>query len=451
MSKDTLPHKVENTIDSKSSEALPDLFMQMEEQLSWLADRGGKIRLHNQGMKALFLPSAETASYFIFGKSGFLKNIEMIEEKEQLPLNISRSGRYDLIGKKGVAARSATKLISWLKSVIPPTLFTQDSESQQVSTAIKVGSNAADWLMVINSFEKGFKSSGTNESHEFYPLFDYINKRCEADIFQCKEATRQITTSNINETDLSAAWLQYKPLWLEHSLVSEDRLNEFTEVLGHMSLNGQQVDKTLMTDTEKLTFFRGYFTQYFDFYFGAISSYEVGCVLFYADDIEVAKSKQGILCRSLITYATDPAIKSCFGALLLELEIVVEELVGAVGKRKIASFIPVQPDTSKEESFTLKQKQYDRLKSWRSGRASPSDEVLRQFLGNLAALVGKNNGDAILFLCRITISLDKEIKQFLKLSKKDYAYTTDVERELMKVFSTYEDYYQSSLNFWVNR
>lgn len=446
MSKDALPLETEITQSQNAGDTMPDLLTQTEHYLQQCQEQGEKVKINILGMKTYFLPSVEVVAQLFGGKYTYLNNLSMIEEDSGQPLSISRSGRYDLLGKKGIAARSAKKMFRWLKSVAQPFLNTQsESTLQDIERATNVGSNAADWIFLVNGFKKGYEASGTKANHELNPLLDFILDRCEVDVSCLELARSKAATQGIGAADVKAGWQLQIPLWLNHSFVSEGRLNEFTEVLGHYT------DKKLMSDAHKQSLIRCYFSLYFDFYFGAISSYEVGCVLFHTTDIEEAKANKGILCRAILAYATDISVKTCFGALLEELESVVLQLVGSTGKREVASFIPVDIDKSKDETFTLRQKQYDRLKSWRSGRASPSDEVLSQFLGNLAVHVGKNNGDAILFICRIAISLDKEIKQLLKLSEKDYANTAEVEHELKLVLATYGNYYQRCLNRYIDQ
>ncbi|MCL1047521.1 hypothetical protein L2737_19655 [Shewanella electrodiphila] len=454
MSKDALPQSSQPTeinCGNKSKEMDTDFLTHIEDYLQQCQEQGEKVRLHSVDMKSLFLPSVETVGKRLGGRFSFVNTLSTVEDYSGVTLKMSRSGRYSLASRKGTTVVSASKFLSWLKVIAAPFFSSQSRQTMEyVTRASKVSSTAADWIMNVNSFESGFKFASVNLSHEFYPLFDYISKRCDADVCQREETKRQTDASYIDDKNLKSAWLQYMPLWSEHSLVSKARLSELTKVISRMTMDGQQVNKELMTDTDKLSYLRCYFALHFDFYFGAMASFEVGLKLFYTKDVEQMKAQKGILCRSLNAYVSEPQIKSCFGALLDELKDEVSQLVGSIGYRKMASFIPVEVDSSKEESHKLSQKQYDRLRSWRSGKDSPSDDLLNQFLDNLAGYAGKSNGAPIRMVCRIAISIDKEIKQLLKASKQDYANPADVEHELIQVLADYDRYYQACLNHYID-
>jgi hypothetical protein len=451
MSKDALPQSSQptETTDARTSlsiekyDASATFYDYLTDDLENIFERGDKLRFSKFGSKSIYLPSWSTVMHFLGWTNPSLEMLSLIEEHSGVPLKVSRTARYDLFTQKGVAERSGVEIFNWLTTTAEP-FFKQSHLNLQadIERSIKVGSNAGDWLSGITGFKTQARLNDNDDYFELGPLLGYLEQRCREDITFLESTKRKINLQQIDTSRPDTCWELQLPIWQASSLVEEAVLNEF---LFHIK---NIVSKEEYTNTQKLAFIRCYLPVYFDFYFGAFASFEVGCVLYYREEQKSLKSKKGVLNRVITSYAINTKIKSCFEALLDEFRTIIPHKNSKMTWTDLASFIPVEYDESEQISSAtkLKRKKIDRMKVWRSKKDFPSYKVLYGFLDNLCESFGEPRNDTLRDLCLITMGIDRQITELSKLGVKDGITQYEMESEIRSMFTTYDKYYQFTLD-----
>jgi hypothetical protein len=451
MSKDALPHSSPptETTDARASlsiekyDASATFYDYLADDLENLFEQGDKLRFSKFGTQSAYLPSWTTVMQFLGWTNPSLKMLSFIEGHTGVPLKISRTARYDLFTQKGVAERAGFEVFNWLTTAAEP-FFKQPYSNLHfdIDRASKVGSNAGDWLSGITGFKTQARLNDNDDYFELGPLLGYLEQRCREDITFLESTKIKVKQQQIDTSRSDTCWELQLPLWQASSLVEEAVLNEF---LFHFK---NIASKEVYSKTQKMAFIRCYLPVYFDFYFGAFASFDVGCVLYYRDEQQSLKSKKGILNRAITSYAINTKIKSCFEALLDEFRTIIPHQKSKMTWTDLASFIPVEYDETEQRSSAtkLKRKKTDRMKVWRSKKDFPSYEVLYGFLDNLCGSFGEPRNDTLRDLCLIAMGIDRQITELSKLGVKDGIAQYEMELEIRSMFTTYDKYYQFTLD-----
>ena len=438
---DALPAKAPLAIESHDDSTT--LYNYLADDLDNIFQRGDKLRFSKFGTQSAYLPSFATAMQFLGWKNPSLTLFSFIEAHTGVPLKVSRTARYDLFGQKGVAERAGVEVFNWL-TITAESFFklSRPNLLLDIDRAVRAGSNAGDWLSGIEGYTAQARLNDSDNYFELEPLLGYLELRCREDVIFLESAKSKINQQQIDTSSPDISWQLQQPLWQESSLVDETILNGLASHFKTVAL------KEAYSSTQKLSFLRCYLPVYFDFYFGAFASFEVGCILYYRDDNESLESKKGILNLAITSYSENPKVKSCFEALLIEIRDAIPYQGRKMTWTDLASFIPVNVDESELETSatTLKRKKVDRLKVWRNKKDLPNNGLLRKFLCNLHEYFGEQDNTVLGDLCLIAMGIDRQVIQLSKMAEREGISKREIESEIRSVLTTYDKYYQHSLN-----
>ncbi|MCL1056826.1 hypothetical protein L2729_02325 [Shewanella gelidimarina] len=450
MSKDALPQSSQYPQTTEAKTSLPierydgsaTLYDYLADGLESIFEQGDKLRFSKFGTQSAYLPSWATVMQLLGWTNPSLKMLSFIEGHTGVPLKVSRTARYDLFTQKGVAERAGFEVFNWMTTAADP-FFKQSCSKLQLDMdrASKVGSNAGDWLSGVAGYKAKAKLEHNDDYFELVPLIKFLEKRCREDVSFLELAKKQIKQQQLDTNNPSMAWQLQLPLWNTSSLVDETILNDFSSHFKKIA------SKETYSNTQKLSFISCYLPIYFDFYFGAFASFEVGCVLYYRDEHESLESKKGILNRAITSYSTTPKVKSCLEALLDEIRDVIPNQERKMTWTDLAAFIPVNVDESELEysATKLKRKKVDRLKAWRNKKDLPTNDLLRRFLGNIYESIGEQGSSALGDLFVIATGIDRQVTYLSKQAEREGISKGEIESEVRAVLTTYNKYYQHSL------
>lgn len=446
MSKDALSHSSQPTEitdaripqDNGRGSNSPALHRYLVDALENIFEQGDKLRFSKFGTQSVFLPSCATVMQFLGWTNPSLKMLSFIEDSSGVPLKMSRTARYDLFNQKGVAERAGYEVLNWLTTSTKPFFKLSNLNIQfDIDRAGNVGSNSGDWLTGIAGYKAKAKLKYHDNYFEFVPLITYLEQRCSEDVSFLESAKAKVKQQKIDINRPDTYWQLQLPLWQKSSLVEETILNEFLAHLKNIA------SKERYSNSQKLAFISCYLPIYFDFYFGAFASFEVGCVLYYHGEHESLESKKGILNRAITSYAANPKIKSCLEALLIEIRDVIPNQECKMTWTDLAAFIPVNVDENElpYSATTLKRKKVDRLKSWRNKKDLPTNDLFRRFLSNLYESFGEQDTTALGDLFVIAIGIDRYVIQLSKQVECEGISKSEIEAAVRAVLSDYDKYY----------
>lgn len=406
------------------------------EDLKGSADKQNKVKINDFKSPSFYLPPISNLHELL----GFITNqkqlIDLFESSFDKPLNISNTSKYAFF-KQGVGLRAASKIVSWLKMIpFPWKELVNKKVMAKVIKSNRAGSNAGGWFSTIS----GFRASNYGKTaHEFTPLFNFIEKRCNTEVDLLLRVKEDVKAGKLTSDDIAAAWQAQQPLWADNPHVPQDVMNNFVELM----LKHQQGDK--LTEQQTLSFIECYLYLYFDFYIEAITHFEIGCRMRYGTDQDKIKNDLGMITKSINAYATQNDIKTCFAGMLKEFKDVLSETVSDTSYRKLASFIEINEAESSEFGESKEDKQYKQLKDWRNGKNLPSGKKLTVFLENLDEYAETNSGFVTFDMCRIALGVDKLVNELLRQTKKENCKQADVEMVIKKVLSNIPNYYRANL------
>ena len=384
----------------------------------------------------LFLPTINTTMKMLGVSNPLLTGIAASEENYALPLDIKRSSRHKLTST-GVGFPSSKKFIAWLSKVLDQTFSAESVISEStMSEAFQVNSNANAWYSVINHSEDLCEASRNESMTQFKPLLRFLMARCEADIVMQQQVNKTLLSKEFDNENLACRLSLQDTLWLTHSNLDNTVWLKFTALLIENATNKLE-DKQQILDLAKCIV-----SLQLDFYLEAIAHYEVGCMLtMHADKSELTKPN-GVLTRGLLFYADgNGKVKNCFDGFLHELKRAYTIKLGKVSWRRLARYIEIDEDENAASGDSLEDKQYARLKKWRNGDGSISNDKLLNFFTNL---VGEDDLDCLRLLysyARIAIGLDKLFAE-LTIQYKDKAYSADEFNTIYRdVLAQHPEYY----------
>jgi hypothetical protein len=377
-----------------------------------------------------YLPPMKQAMRFLGWLNPTRQFIEMSEADNNLPLNIGRSSRYDLMNK-GVGHKTISKFVSWIKTLpLPLERGMTWAEWRQFNVSCDVGSNASDWLISLYCF-----TSNSLRHHEFDYLIHFVRQRCAADVKCLRRGRRLLKRGELNDNNLTDMLQVQVPLWSENSIVGGDVWREVSSLLvGHQ-------EQIPLSESQTLILIAHIAQLQFDFYLEAIACYEVGCVVTQTPEADLTLSPDGILTRGILFYVSDSEVNTCFGGFLKELKRVIAIHKGKLSWRQLASAIEVDEDTKVASGDSLNQKQRNRLKDWRNGRNLPSDEKLQSFLAHLLVEFDESRLNMLFIYCRIAIGLDKLVNDFMGSCEREACSMKEVQAVLDSVLARYPNYY----------
>jgi hypothetical protein len=422
---------------SKADNAAIDKF---GETLLQSADANNKVKINEVKFPSFYLPSIGNVSELLGFFSTQKQWVDLLEEAYEIPLEISRSSKYDFFSK-GVGPRTANKFINWFKKLpLPIGRLANKKLMAKIIRSQKAGSNAGNWFSYIQSFEAGFENSGNTEEHEFMPLFEFLEHRCNTEVDFSSNLKQEIKAGRLKRTDLAAQWKAQQLLWANSPCLSPHVIENMAQIL---ILHSQQKS---LTEQQNLSLIESYCYLSFDFYLEAISHYEVGCRFCYGNNQAKLENELGMITKAIYAYATDDNIQTCFDGMLTQLKEVTSELVeDETSYRKLASFIEIEENGSIISGEALEDKKYNQLKGWRKGLNLPSGKKLITFLQNLDEYADTSSGFITFLMCRITMGMDKLIYEVLAQSKGDNCNPADVLVIIKKVLATMPEYYKAIL------
>tara|TARA_R110002167_G_scaffold189959_2_gene392162 strand:+ start:1121 stop:2446 length:1326 start_codon:yes stop_codon:yes gene_type:complete len=417
-----------------------NLLDKLSEALNNSADANNKVKINEYKSPSYYLPSIGYVSSLLGLPSTQKQLMDLVETTYITPLEISRSSKYDLFNK-GVGPKTVSKLIDWFKKLpLPIEQLANQKLMNEVLHCQKAGSNAGNWFAAIQNFEAGFMNTSNATVHEFEPLLDFIERRCNTEVDVLSDVRQKIKARVSNLTDLDVSCEVQHSLWSNSPCLSPHIIENVIQIIR------MQTQQKNLTEQQTLTVLESYCYLSFDFYLEAISHYEVGCRLYYSKDQSKLEDELGMITEAINAYATDNKTKTCFDGMLGVLKDVVSEIVGVeTGYRKLASFIEIEENESMASGESLEDKKYNQLKDWRNGLNLPSSKKLALFLQNLDRYAGTSSGNITWLMCRITMGMDKLVNDIFELSKGDNYNSDDVEVIIKNVLATMPKYHAMNL------
>lgn len=430
-----------DVVENNQSEILNQnapILDKFHDDLKGSADELNKVKIEDFKSPSFYLPPINK----VFALLDFMTNqkqlIDLFENTYETPLNISRTNKYAFF-KQGVGLRTVSKIVSWLKMI--PFPFEQLATKKMMAKIIrsnKAGSNAGGWLAGINGFQTSFKRFGKTE-HEFTLLFNFIEQRCNTEVDLLLRIKADIKAGKLNRANITDVWEAQKPLWNASSCIPMSAIDSFSEI---MTMHQQKVK---LSEQQTLTFIESYLYMYLDFFLEAITHHEIGYRIHFGANQEKIEKELGMITKAIHAYSTQENIKTCFAGTLQEFKDIVSDLVGKTGYRKLASFIEIEESESSVSFESIEDKQYNQLKDWRNGVNLPSSIKLTAFLQNLDDYANSDSGLLTFDICRITMGVDKLVKDILDQTKHESCNRVDVEVLIKKVLSNITNYYNVNL------
>jgi hypothetical protein len=403
------------------------------------SDANNKIKINEYKSPSFYLPPLSNVLEFLDYPSSQKQLMDLLEKSYEVPLEISRTSRYDFFSK-GVGQRTVNKIITWCKKLPLPfeTLVTKRLGAK-IIRSIQVGSNAGNWYSALYNFDAGYKTTDAPSEYELQPLFEFIKYRCKTEVSLLSKIRSKVIAGELESSDINARWGAQIELWSNSAGVTQVVIDDFAETLKVKS------KKKNFTEQQTLTFVECYCQLNLDFYLEAITHYEVGCRMYYGKNKEKLEKELGMITKAINAYATDDNIETCFDGMLTELKAVASELTSEISFRKLATFIEIEEDESIVSGESLADKQYNQLKDWRNGVNLPSWNKLITFLQNLDEHVDTNSGWVTFLMCRIALGVDKLVQEILANCKGENCQQADVELIIKKVLATMPEYYKANL------
>lgn len=408
-------------------------------ELSQKPEADGKIKIKEQSNPYHYLPPINEALSLLGGPKNFPQVITLYEEYYKTPADLKKSSKHNLFSK-GAGIKTLKQLFAWLAKLPVPyaRLFSYQLLRNIVKGSI-AGSNIGSWLSAIHSFELRYKETSPDPNHEFGPLFTFIKQRGNAEVAFLTQAKKKINSKALDQNNVAALWSELQHLWREHTRVPEEVLQQMTNFYDN------KFSPKTATPEQTLLLLKCHYSFKFDFYLEAITSYEIGCALYFSEDKNDAHIGKSIITRAITAYATNKKIRCCFEGLLLEYEDLLTQITGKFSKHELASFIEIAEDTNIASGYSLEQKQYNQLKDWKRGKNLPGDDKLMTFIENMHEFVGGTTNSTHFYYCRIALGLDKQIKLLLKECEKEQFTQQQVLAIIKEVLANIPDYYQKNL------
>jgi len=438
---------IKHTEPSKQNNQSETALDKFHETLIQSAGADNKMKINDFKSPSFYLPPLGNVCEFLGFPSTLKQLMDLLETAYEVPLKVKSTSRYNFINNIGVGTPTVSKIIDWCKELPLPfeTLVTKRLMAKILKSR-QVGSNAGNWFSALYNFDEGYQTSDAPSEHELQPLFDFIEHRCKTEVSLLSKIRSKLRAGELKSTDSVARWNAQETLWDNSAGIPQSAIDGFVQTL---TLKEQQKP---LTEQQTLTFIESYCHLVLDFYFEAITHYEIGCRLYFGNEKQKINKELGMISKAINAYATDDEVKTCFGGVLTELKNFATEFVGKTTYRTMASFIDIEEEEqSKASGNTLEAKQHNQLKDWRNGRMPPSTEKLATFLVNLDEYLDKNTGFVTFFMCRIALGVDKLVSEIIAHCEDENCQQADVEVIIKKVLATMPDYYHANLKRLSNK
>lgn len=295
------------------------------------SDEPNKVRFNILNSPSLYLPTINKVSKLL----GFTFNhntiFSALESQYSKPLDVSRGSRYEL-SKKGVSQKTARKLINWLKSIpFPWEAFLNESFIQELERYLQVNSNAGDWLGIINGYHLQIEQNEqSEEGRELLLFLQFTKRRCDAEVEFLLRVNKETEEEKLSKGDSSKAIKVVESFWRENSRLSKCRVDRLA-FASSLSEEGER-----LTSLQMLEAMEDYAFIYFDFYLEAITHYDIGVRIIHCQDQRKLINDLGFLTKSILTYAQNSHIKTCFDGVLECFKSSLFEFVGETSYRKLS-------------------------------------------------------------------------------------------------------------------
>jgi hypothetical protein len=239
-----------------------------------LLDENGKITFKPISKKNLYLPPITSVLIDLGFKASLQNLVQYASDEFNKPASLSKSSIRN-ISKKGISVKSANKLVTWLREIMPTSFeksLIKKSLSFKLMRVAITGSTSSEWLPAINGLETSMEKDGLSDLCK--PLFNFLKVRCETEASILRSARRDIKSGKLDPNDLKMTWERYITAWSLHSLVPKEQLDSMTSFIGETRkiADIKEKDETpIILPTMYLTY---------DFYLDFIAHYEVSFLMY---------------------------------------------------------------------------------------------------------------------------------------------------------------------------
>ncbi|MBE8232632.1 MAG: hypothetical protein HAW67_02770 [Endozoicomonadaceae bacterium] len=421
------------------------LIEKIEKYLQKEYDKGHKFNLKKPNQKSVFLPHIQDFSTFVGYSKPFAKLASSDAFDSSSPNAVSQTNLYKLY-KEGIGFRVAKKLLRWFFSLPIPVIELMPMKLMiQAHKASKLRSHAGEWLSNIHSFKVGLKHHEVAEPHEYLPIFHFIENRCKSDVAFLTTATKQLKKQGKDLRSIHLLIEQQNALLRKHTLVPERFIDD------ELTKMAQETNLDVFDSVTKRRLTQAYLHQFFDFYLHLVASFEAGCSLMIKSNESVfdAKPQGMIVTRALNTFTTDPHMKNVFDAFLVELSRPFSDNGEQTALKKLSTCIPMNEAPDKELCESLPDKQYSKLKQWRSLKHFPSDEILIAFLNNASKELGKEFHLISFALAKSCIALTKAEQSLNHFVDLGICTDEELSSDIRQVMSRYPVYFEHHFSYHV--
>lgn len=427
--------------------------MKREQLKKHLDKSGGKLSLKQNIPNVLFVPSLTPVLQHLGFNPTFENIAKHIGKKYKTPLELSPSSQRNL-NHDGIGVNSLIKIISWLKSLPKKALLAPIFRMAFSITRLRAqvsGTTSAEWLPFLYGLKLGKNGNGLTIKHNDHTFnaenslfLKFIEERCKIQDQHIKAARLDIKHQSFNPTDLNEAWLRYRNLWDQHSLAPKDQIDRIEKIAS----KNRASEEEKVADIKDINLASLYLE--YDFFLEAIALIETDLFLLIKNhaDIETYNPWQGLLGRSIETYASSPhsSVKSCLGGLLSNLIEMQHDKDGSgeAGWRWLSSHIPLSDSDSAEP---LSERQYKTIKGWRNGtdKDRPSYKTFKLFAKNFINHYDDKPAQADILspYFFILIMLDRMESSILKRTPDEDKKAT--KEKIQEILSHYHRYYEICL------
>lgn len=422
-----------------------------------LKKSGGRLSLKQNIPNVLFVPSLTPVLQHLGFNPTFENIAKLVGQKYNTPLKLSPSSQRNL-DHVGIGVNSVIKILAWLKSLPKKALVAPIIRMAFNFTRLRAqvsGSTSSEWLPFLHGLKLGNNGKGLTIKRndqtfnaENSLLLKFIEERCKVQDQHIKAARLDIKHQSFNPTDLNEAWLRYRNLWDQHSLVPKEQIDRIEKI----------ASKNLASEEEKVADIKdinltSLYLEY-DFFLEAIALIETDLFLLQKNhaDITTYNPWQGLLGRSIETYASSQhkqeisSVKCCLGGLLSNLIEMKNDKDDSeeAGWRWLSSHIPLSESDSAEP---LTDRQYNTIKGWRNGtnKDRPSYKTFKVFAKNFINHYDDKpaQGDILLPYFFILIMFDRMESSILKRTPDEDKKAT--KEKIQEILSHYPRYYQECL------
>lgn len=427
--------------DQSQLEGKP-FFEQLEEELFNSADSNNKIKIKEVKSAHYFLPPLQDFLELLNLPHTQREFLDLAESAFGINSKIGRSSKFAIF-KEGVSKPTIKKLVNWYKRLPIPfeDILTADNIAK-IDRSSNVGSNAGAWLSTIPFYKVSANENGSEK--ELKPLFNFIDTRCETEVSFAESLRKKVEAGELDRKDTTAIYNVVNTFWTNKTKIPKHAIG----ILADIATYPDKLKKPTKEFT--LSIIEGYCYMRFDFYLEAITYFEIGCRYEYGNDAQNFKNKLGVLTRSIHAFSTNNSISTCFEAMLIEYKKILSDLVGETSFRKLASFIEINELENDEVGELLGDKQYKQLKRWRSGKDTPSNEKLADFLDKLDEYANVDSGYLLISAFRVAIGIDKLVRNVLSATAFDNCEPHEVEAIIKKVLAEIPTYYKSNITDFLN-